>query len=94
MTAVAVDSFLQIYAFGVSVGFFSRLYRIHLHSQDIREQKIRFLPHYPSRGENSPLNLMIPEEKFGPLSAISADDGESFRLFRALYSHKARCLNQ
>ena len=22
------------------------------------------------------------------------DDGVSFRLFRALYSHKARCLNQ
>ena len=85
MSAVAVDSFIEIYAFGASVGFFSRLYRI---------QKIRFLPHYSGRGENSPLNLMIPEEKFGPLSAISADDGESFRLFRALYSHKARCLNQ
>ena len=56
--------------------------------------KIRFLPHYPSRRENSPLNLTIPEEKFGHLSAISADDGVSFCLFRALYSHKAHCLNQ
>ena len=37
---------------------------------------------------------IIPKEKFGNLSAISADDGVSFRLFRALYSHKAQCLNQ
>ena len=34
------------------------------------------------------------ERKIRNLSAISADDGVSFRLFCALYSHKARCLNQ
>ena len=31
---------------------------------------------------------------FRSFGASSADDGVSFRLFRALYSHKARCLNQ
>ena len=30
----------------------------------------------------------------GPLSTISADDGLSFSLFCALYSHSAHCLNQ
>ena len=34
------------------------------------------------------------ERKIRNLSAILADDGVSFRLFCALYSHKARCLNQ
>ena len=74
--------------FGASVGFFNG-YRIDFigytdrHSQDLRQLKIRFLPHYPSHRENSPLNWIIPKGKFGNLSAISADDGVSFRLFCA-----------
>ena len=63
---------LCLFTFRASVSFFNRLYRIHLHFQDLRQQKIHFLPYYPSPRESSPLNLIISEEKFGHLSAISA----------------------
>ena len=70
--AVECSQNLCLFTFRASVGFFNRLYRIHLHFQNLRQQKLHFLPYYPSRRENSPLNLIIPEEKFGHLSAISA----------------------
>ena len=39
-----------------------RLYRLHWHSQDLRQLKTRFLPHYPNRRENTPLNWIIPKK--------------------------------
>ena len=74
MSVVAVESCSQIYVCllsmllsAFSIDFIGLT---HLHSQDLRHQKIRCLPQYPSRRENSRLNLIIPEEKFEHLSAV------------------------
>ena len=70
-----------------------RFYLLHWHSQDLRQLKTFFRTRYTRHWENTP-NWIIPNEKLGNFPAISADNGVSFRLFCALYSHKARCLNQ
>ena len=72
--------------------FFVLLLRI-----DIKIKLIQAVYTYTSlskslRKYSSKLNNF--ERKIRNLSAILADDGVSFRLFCALYSHKARCLNQ
>ena len=71
-----------------------RLNRLHWQPQELQQLKIRFLPHFPNHRENTLLTWIIPKEKFRNLTAISVEDGTRFGLFRALDSHKARCLNQ